>query len=308
MIADMPVETRVYLPLAIIACVLAGAGAQAPGLPVQIGVLAFGIIVFGLPHGALDPLVALRAGLMRSRSRVVMFHLAYGAAAGGVLLAWNGAPAAALAGFLVASAYHFAGDWFRRGVAARLLLGSAILSLPAAAHTVEVATLYAVLSGDAAPTIAEIQARLAPAWLIIVLTAILALARGGRGAAALELCAIAATAWLLPPLVFFGLYFCSLHSPRHFLTLWRSFDARRASALCAAAYTGLAAMAAAIAWAMAATTTPDMSQVSAASVQIVFMGLAALTAPHMIVTTLADRNTPLKTAHATLMVNTKQAH
>lgn len=284
MISASPPETRAYLGVCAAASLIALAGVGAPPREVQIALLAFGVLVFGLPHGALDPLIARRAGLAPGRSGVIAFHLAYGAAALGVLGVWLIAPVAALIGFLIYSAYHFAGDWVR-GLSARLILGAAILSLPAAAHPGEVGALYAILSGAPAERVAALQHQLAVVWIIILALACVHLARQGRISAVLELIALGLTAAILPPLIFFALYFCVLHSPRHFLKIWRRFPDKTTPGTVAAFYTALAAAAAIAA---AFMLRPATLEIDALAVQTVFMALAALTAPHLIVSSLCD--------------------
>jgi Brp/Blh family beta-carotene 15,15'-monooxygenase len=244
------------------------------------------VLVFGLPHGALDPLVARRAGLTPGLAGALGFHLAYGAIALAVLWTWMIAPVAALIGFLAYSAYHFGGDW-TRPAGARLALGAAVLSLPSVIHPAEVGSIYALLSGEAAAQIAEIQHRFAPVWLTVI-TACIALNRADRGRSGAELAGLTALAFLTPPLIFFMIYFCALHSPRHFLQVWRVGDDRRRSARVAVIYTALAAaLALAAAWIVADGGVDP----AAISLQIVFIGLAALTAPHLVVSSLSERRT-----------------
>lgn len=252
-------------------------------------VLAFAVAVAGLPHGALDPWLARRAGLWRTPLQCVAFHLAYAGLAAAVLLAWRWAPGASLAAFLAVSAWHFGGDW--RGAVpdwARAVVGAALLALPAWRWPDAVADAFALLSGTAGVAIARALATLAP-WLGagIVAAALLALRRSP--AAALELVAIAALALLLPPLAYFIVYFCALHSPRHLRAAVAAAapDARRRMAAVALGYTALTLLLAAAAgpW-LAEGVAPHAS---ADLLRLVFIGLAALTLPHMLVVLLAER-------------------
>tara|TARA_B100002051_G_C16364232_1_gene452576 strand:- start:194 stop:616 length:423 start_codon:yes stop_codon:yes gene_type:complete len=91
---------------------------------------------------------------------------------------------------------------------------------------------------------------------------------------------LTAFAWLLPPLVYFGIYFCALHSPSHFsrvIKLVPDSDRPRA-VMQTAAFTMLTLFFAGLALiALSVELTFNQS-----TVQVVFIGLAALTVPHMV--------------------------
>ena len=99
-----------------------------------------------------------------------------------------------------------------------------------------------------------------------------------RGAL-LNLTLLIALAYLLPPLVSFALYFCLWHSRSHMQRIWDSIrpDQRRRSAIEAITYSLLAYAAAALYFALQAT-----NEVAPALIQLTFIGLAALTVPHML--------------------------
>jgi len=282
-------ETVVFLTLGTAASLwlaLDGAAGSGGGL---VLVLAIAVAVAGLPHGALDPWVARRAGLWRTRVGCAAFHVAYLALASAVLLAWHWAPGLSLAVFLAISAWHFAGDWREHLPAwARALAGAALLALPAWRWPNEVADAFGLLSGVSGASIASTLATLAP-WLALgmVGAALLALRRSAR--AALELIAIALLALLLPPLLYFIVYFCALHSPRHLrlAAAGAAPDARRRMGQVALLYTALSLLAAAVVWlGLPAVGTQDWS---ADLLRLVFIGLAALTLPHMLVVMHAER-------------------
>jgi len=95
---------------------------------------------------------------------------------------------------------------------------------------------------------------------------------------------------VLPPLVSFALYFCFWHSRGHMLRLWQSLKLteRRRSGREAAAYT-------VISWLVAGLIfyyfqTPS----TAALIKLTFIGLAALTLPHMLLVDYADRKHHLR--------------
>ena len=97
-----------------------------------------------------------------------------------------------------------------------------------------------------------------------------------------ELAVLAIAFGLLPPLVGFSLYFCGVHTPRHLARVWHAIseDGRgRTKVLTLALVFTLASWIAGglSLWLVSAAETIDE-----AILRVVFIGLAALTVPHMI--------------------------
>ncbi len=264
-------------------------GTQSHALAV---VLVVAVVLTGLPHGALDPWVAWRAGLWRTRFGFAAFNLAYVAIAAAVLLVWLLAPGPSLALFLAISAWHFGGDWRQSlNVWTRAPVGAALLSLPALAAPAEVSAIFTLLAGPEGGVIAGWMGMAAP-WLAAAAAASALVALQRSTVAAVEITAVAAFALLLPPLVFFLVYFCALHSPRHLRTAAQSADSNRRRQMTgvALAYTLLTVAAAAVAWPWIAADFASASTPEAPLIRILFVGLAALTLPHMIVVMLSERS------------------
>jgi Brp/Blh family beta-carotene 15,15'-monooxygenase len=283
-------ETWLFLVLGGVAVAL-WPGTGAPAAPALLVVLALAVAVTGLPHGALDPWLARRAGLWRTGRGLVVFHLAYVALAALVLVAWRWAPGTSLALFLAISAWHFAGDW--RGHLpgwARALAGAALLALPAWRWPGEVREIFMMLSGAEGAAVAGALATMAP-WLAAGMAVAAAFALRRSLATAVELAAIATLALLLPPLAYFIVYFCALHSLRHLrhAALGADAGARRRMAGVALAYTLLTLALAALAWPWLAGAGEALPAPGTPLAQLVFIGLAALTLPHMLVVMHAER-------------------
>ncbi|MFP4125779.1 MAG: Brp/Blh family beta-carotene 15,15'-dioxygenase, partial [Alphaproteobacteria bacterium] len=106
-----------------------------------------------------------------------------------------------------------------------------------------------------------------------------ALLRGGRGAG-LELATLAALAAAAPPLVYFIAYFCGLPSPRHFVeTLDQLGLGWKRGIEAAWPLTALTLAFAAVAFAVLVVSGVRLET---ATVEVVFIGLAALAVPHML--------------------------
>lgn len=280
-----PFESRLFLSGGLLAIAITPLAAGALPATVWIALLAAAVTVAGLPHGALDPWVARRAGVWRSGRGCVAFHAAYvavAAAVGGLWLVW---PAVMLALFLAYAAWHFAADWDDAlGSVLRLLAGVGLIGLPAVFHEARVAEIFGVLAGSGGAAIAT---AIASAWPLVIgghaLAAGVALSRSPR--VAVELGLIAGLAFVLPPLAFFAVYFCLLHSMRHLRAHLAAADQRRQGAMLALGYTLATVVLAGLAW---YGLGRDVA-VDAALLRVVFIGLAALTVPHMMLALYVER-------------------
>ncbi|MDG4557488.1 MAG: Brp/Blh family beta-carotene 15,15'-dioxygenase [Candidatus Contendobacter sp.] len=282
-----PVLTIVHLALTV----TVGIGLNSLSIPWDahrqwLAILAL-VAFFGLPHGALDPLLAYRYGLWRTPLAAVIGVLAYLALVGLMLVFWRWRTAGALAVFLGITAWHFSGDWrcqeapLTGWTSVALLLG-----LPALAHPQVFVDLFALVLGDA--TARNFRMALAAIGAAALPLALLVAARVHRNAPAqaLELFAIGIGGFLLPPLWFFTLYFCVLHSPRHIARHFAA-DARMASRrlwLIGFAFT-LPVVGAAV-WYVSGM---PRSQVAEGFAQTLLAGLFALTVPHVLLLEWAER-------------------
>lgn len=188
-------------------------------------------------------------------------------------------PSGFLIGFLLISMLHFSGDptagtpWM-----ARALYGGAIIVLPTLLYAGEITRLFALLVGiDSASLVTPFLRLLAWPWLIIfVLAAIQRLTKDWL--TALEMGAVALLAVLAPPLISFTVFFCAMHSARHILrTINYSGNSSLGLILGAMSLPMLGVLlASATAWHFL-----DGMPINGAIIQLVFVGLAALTVPHM---------------------------
>jgi Brp/Blh family beta-carotene 15,15'-monooxygenase len=248
----------------------------------QLALLAPLVALLGVPHGALDHRLATAFWPLERPAAHVAFLAVYTALAAAVLGLWMLAPGAALAMFLLYSGLHFADDW--RGElppAARTLAGLSVVAGPAVLHEAEVAAIFAHLAPE--PAAGQVAAALSVAgWgLLPLLAAVAGRAGRWRPRLALELAVIALAGLVLSPLVYFVLYFCGVHSPRHFLTASGALGLGPAGGAAAA----LPITALTLAGAGMGTVALVASGLSAQTVTLtaVFVGLAALAVPHMLI-------------------------
>lgn len=281
-----PIETFLFSGFAVVAILVFGLGVATPPLSVQIVVLAVLAAVLGLPHGALDPLIARRAGLWRTAPGFALFNLGYFAVVVAVAGVWIVAPGPSLVAFLVVSGAHFGSDWnVDRPFWLRMIVGVGLLSLPAFAHQEEVGGLYETLAPGAGHAIASVQAGIAPALIAFMLVAAVLAFRSRRLHEAVELVLVGLLALAAPALIFFAIYFCALHSARH---LREGFRAERGGGRFAVFITVVYTVVPILAvGALLAFGSPTGFSADARLLQLVFVGLAGLTVPHMVLVSYA---------------------
>lgn len=208
-------------------------------------------VAFGLPHGAADHLAVARLGGSRPFAAVGAAYLVGGAA---YLAAWRLAPAAAFAGFVLLTVYHWGqgdcyllvsvGDHLRtrtqRALAVAVRGGIPmvvpLVAFPEVYRSVARATvgLFDSAAADALAVAFRPGVRLGVGAGLAALSA-LALALGyarGRGFGdpgwrvdAVETGLLWAYFLVVPPVVAVGLYFCLWHSVRHVARLLMVEDA-----------------------------------------------------------------------------------
>jgi Brp/Blh family beta-carotene 15,15'-monooxygenase len=253
--------------------------------PVLWQIIALGplVVVLGLPHGALDHTVAGALWPLATLRQHVTFILGYTGLAGAVLIFWIWQPASALAAFLIYSALHFSDDWRDDlGLWQSLPLGVCVVALPALAFQPDVALLFSFLTSA---QLAQMLAQTLHVAAIVALgAATVCLGLNVRRAPGIvvEFAVLVATALIAPPLVFFILYFCGLHSPRHFLHTAQKLHLTAAQAL----HATLPILCATLAGGGIAACILASLGTSFSNAAMVFAGLAAVTVPHMLLTSM----------------------
>jgi beta-carotene 15,15'-dioxygenase len=269
-------------------------------ISLQIAGLLIVVIVLGVPHGALDPWIAELVGLVSTRRTLVIFNLAYVALAGAVVAVWSLAPTLTLLGFLVISAWHFSGDWAAAwGASARSVSGAImrvaimrgvsgglLLLLPIGFHTGEVSEIFVLLSGEAGADLAR-WLSLPPTVLVVGMLALIAVAtRYRKWWTALQFAALLVLSASAPPLVYFAVYFCVLHSPAHLIGYFQMAGPAlrgRLARMTLIYSLGSLAVAIPVVWLWSDVGTNSLLA------RLIFIGLAALTVPHMTLLEIASR-------------------
>ena len=246
------------------------------------------IVLAGIPHGTLDiEIASVRFGRSDAIGKLLILA-AYICCALLMVVLWRQVPELALTAFLVISILHFSADW-RGGVEPFLavMVGWALIALPALSHPASVAMIFEMLTGNqSGATIAAILACTSvPAGLGSLVFVFWAYRRGDYlNASDVLSCLIASLC--LPPLIAFSLFFCGLHSPRHMADAMREtggVSPRKKMAIIAAVF-GLSIGLGVLLFISRVDATLD-----AGIIRTAFVLLSILTVPHFVLEQIMAR-------------------
>ncbi len=250
------------------------------------------IMLIGLPHGAGDGLLAFKNFKPTPKGWVV-FVSSYLAIAAMVVAFWYVYPVLGLLLFLIQSCIHFglgdvsASDQIARGTQsqnrlhhwARIIAmgGGPVLLIPLF-HPIPVNDVFVLMSGQAASYLIIYVIFLLPVWLAAFGIMLSHLPKtGGRETALLLL--LVGLYFILPPLWSFAIYFCCVHSLRHFVVLNSQID----GGLVKSGHLGqillFSALPIGVIFLFALQAQAHFTEALTAGL---FIGLAALTVPHMV--------------------------
>lgn len=254
--ADVPpalrtwVADRVLAPvtatllLVTVACAVLQLGGLRVPMAVQLVPFAVSILVFGLPHGAMDHLVPARlrpgTSVLRSIAVVVAVYLVVGALTAGL---WLAAPLVGFAVFIAITWFHWGqGDLFvdrllgdgaagRAGAVLTVATRGALPMLvpfvaqPAAALHVVVGTAASLDASSAAAgaDVVPVPLRLLAGVLVLALVVVHLVVVGRSGTPAwrqvTEDVVLVLFFSVVPPVFAVGLYFTLWHAVRHIMRL-----------------------------------------------------------------------------------------
>ena len=186
------------------------------------------ILLAGLPHGATDGVIAQYFAAKRFLS-FTLFLILYSAIAGLTIIVWYVLPLAGLVVFVALSISHFGMMDTSQSAhlpnrAIRVLAhGIMPILVIATAHSKETAEIISILIQDDAPELIYFLQIATPIWALIVSWLFFFQGVVGRQAA-VEIGVLTIFLALLPPLWGFALYFCGIHSLRHFREVIRVFQ------------------------------------------------------------------------------------
>ena len=244
------------------------------------------VVFIGLPHGAMDGALAAHFGWMESKKKAATFLIGYVAMAALVVGFWFVAPAISFIIFLGISMYHFGkGDVNTDGeepsVTESLARGGVVIGGISQFHRVDADEIFQVLIGSNTELVWLFLNSVVPMTLIFAILSMVNKNTGERGSFLAEIAGLALIFSILPPLVGFAIYFCLIHSIRHFA----SMRAMISDTITKLQITKTTILFSAISWAAGLIILAQQSSnigFEPALLQVIFIGLAALTVPHMI--------------------------
>ena len=260
-----------------------------PDLLVQLFILVPAISILGLPHGALDLSIAQALWPLIGWQGKARFISAYMGLTLLVIGLWNLFPGPALFGFLIYSAFHFSSDWGGEDNLLRITGGVTTVGAPALFWQDDVAAIFAYLAPAPAANLAALSLAIAGGVTLILFVSLTIIRPAVRAKATVEHAIIWIAAVCLSPLVYFVIYFCSLHSVRHFTSALASLENQRHAFSIAGLLTCITVFGGFISFII--LQRHDAAMMEQSILQIVFIGIAALTVPHML---LVDRFQKLK--------------
>ena len=243
------------------------------------------ISLVGLPHGALDPVVASRCGLIRDLRSSLWFLAIYVGIVCLVIGFWLALPSLALVLFLIISSLHFGRDWRHKISFGGFAYGAFLMGLPGWSYPQEVEQIFGFLifqSSALAPLLALQTLGLIGGLLLIIDHKNLSILRLS------ELFGLALCAFVLEPLWYFVVYFCGLHSPRHLVTEFRTME-KELRFVAYIVMLGLTIVTLGVAAVSGSHMEKYYESIDIVIYQVLFIGLAALTVPHMCLLEWAGR-------------------
>ncbi len=248
--------------------------------------LAF-VVFIGLPHGAFD--AAISFSMLPSAkkiNRLAGILICYLILAIVVVLVWNQLPGFSLFLFLIISIIHFGlADYSANPTRikwAHVFAHGGIIAiwLPVI-HKDRVTELFAILTNGSTPFLWDTMTILLLFWIGGTVLHLYQILRSNKHyLVGVELLGLIVLAWMATPLITFAIYFCLIHSRRHFTFIWKQlqpFSTKRVLINSALLLSGAS-------WLMGGGLYWYLNLEMAASnaaLQTIFIGLAALTVPHM---------------------------
>lgn len=243
-------------------------------------IIASSIAILGVPHGALDTLFAQQYWRLNTLQRWLLFLLSYLALAGLVVGLWLWQPLLFFIGFLSISAMHFADDLPNNTpLVIKILHGGTLIVLPTLFFEAEMVQLFSFfITVKQAVIVVQVLHDLAFVWLAGLAASALWLVNSNIQTS-IEIIVAGLLTLFVTPLVAFTLYFCGMHSVRHLLRS-HYFLQHVSQKLKLAALifpTLMVIVVASFCWSLLQTQTLETKLI-----QLVFVSLAALTLPHMV--------------------------
>ena len=187
-------------------------------------ILIFFVIFLGLPHGALDTLLARQYKLYSNILGFICFNLLYLFIILFFFYLWTKIPVTALSFFLFISIFHFSEDWKSElALSHRLILATAIIGFVILFQSDSIKSIFYMLTNsDSVDLIILFFEYLN--FFIIPATALILFLNYKKPYVILNIVTISFTSFFLNPLFYFLSYFCFFHSVKNYRDTTRIFN------------------------------------------------------------------------------------
>ncbi len=236
------------------------------------------VVFFGFPHGALDSLVAKRNKVFSNIYGFMLFNLSYLTLSLTIFFIWYLLPYYSLIIFLVISAWHFSEDWRTKlNLLDRLILGTSVINLPIFFNPSESANIYRMLVDQVAVNnIINFQSNFT--YVLLMLLVYFIIKNYNNKILLFQIIIIFLSSFFLTPIYYFISYFCFFHSLKNFQETIKELNEKKSRITVFLIFNTLFTI---ILGYILFFYFID-GHITNKIINIVFIGLAALTVPHMV--------------------------
>ena len=256
---------------------------------VQIFILFFFVVMFGIPHGFYDYSIAKKLYEEKSPNWLSKFTSIYIITILISLAFWNIFPLVSLIIFLGISLYHFGYEEviynnLKSSFLKVFMIGSIPIVFPFLFYTNEVLKLFSILIGTNLPSI-EIGNEIS---LLLLFFYILYFYFIYRGLYLIQIIGYLLVLASLPPLISFVFYFCFVHSARHVIDSYYSQDNifKKYHLLTLTFTMALISLIISFVFGVYMLEAFDMS-IEVLTIKYIFIGLFCLTVPHILLSLIS---------------------
>ena len=244
------------------------------------------VVVIGLPHGALDGAVAMHLGVGRSINAILKFLAYYLLCAIFVIIIWYNFPDLSLFVFLIISMIHFGWGDANSNLRSQFFLqivshGGIVTFGIVYFHVDEVLPIFDMLTQSNSYFVIQFSKFIF--YIISFFTFIyftLIFRNQALRLRFLELIFVWLIVISLPPLLSFAVYFCFVHTARHIRNIWNELKIKISPKIIISQ--AIILTIASWIFGIFALYYIDSGDLDSDIIRVIFIGLAALTVPHMI--------------------------
>ena len=174
------------------------------------------VAIFGLPHGALDTLEAKQNKIINNIRQFIIFKITYILIASTIFFIWNFISLIMLSSFLLISIWHFSEDWRNNiGLFDSLVIGTSVVFFPVFFNSQQVLDLYAFLS-KSKNLILVVNCQVYVTYFLFFFIVLIILKHFQNINLMLQVFIILISSYFLEPIYYFISYFCFFHSIKNY--------------------------------------------------------------------------------------------